>query len=175
MPGRLATQSYSILDGRVLGFAVLTAVLSALFFPDFCHHGMPAGRTTSGPVVPAVPANPEVTRDILVAAQVALTIVLLTASVSVGRAFVDLLRMDRGFDTNGMVTVSVSLDGTTRQLAGRQLPYFEEALNRIRRIPEVRYASETEFLPLNSPAFLGGPLGIDGRPAKENSIIVPGC
>ena len=34
----------------------------------------------------------------------------------------------RGFDVKELVTVSVSLDGTTHQLARRQLPYFEEAL-----------------------------------------------
>jgi predicted permease len=171
-PGPLASQSYSILDGRVLGFAVLTAMLSALFFgllPSWNAGRAHAflARGSSGT------RQARVTRDILVAAQVTLTIVLLTASVSVGRAFVNLMRIDRGFDVKGLVTVSVSLDGTTRQLAGRQLPYFEEALNRIRRVPGVRNASETEFLPLNSPAFLGGPHGLDGRPAKENSMIVP--
>jgi putative ABC transport system permease protein len=170
-PSPLATQSYSILDGRVLGFAVLTAMLSALFFgllPSWnagrAHAFMARGSSGT--------RHTRVTRDILVAAQVTLTIVLLTASVSVGRAFVNLMRIDRGFGVKGLVTVSVSLDGTTRQLAGRQLPYFEEALNRIRHVPGVRNASETEFLPLNSPAFLGGPHGLDGRPAKENSMIV---
>jgi predicted permease len=172
LPGTLATQSYSILDGRVLAFAMLTAMLSATFFgllPSWNAGRVHAfvARGSDGT------RQSRVTRDILVAGQAALTIVLLTASVSVGRAFVNLLRMDRGFDTSGLITVSVSLDGTTRQVAGRQLPYFEEALNRIRRIPEVRDASETEFLPLNSPAFLGGPHGLDGRPAKENSMIVP--
>ena len=171
-PGMLATQSYSILDGRVLGFAVLTATLSTLFFgllPSWnagrAHAFLARGSTGTH--------HSRVTRDILVAAQVTLTIVLLTASVSVGCAFVNLMRMDRGFDVKGLVTVSVSLDGTTHQLGGRRLPYFEEVLNRIRRVPGVRDASETEFLPLNSPAFLGGPHGLDGRPAKENSMIVP--
>ena len=102
-----------------------------------------------------------------------LTIVLLTASVSVGRAFVNLMRIDRGFDVKHLATFSVSLDGTPHQLAGRQLAYFEAALARIRAVPGVRNASETEFLPLNSPAFLGGPWRFDGRPAKQNSMIVP--
>jgi ABC-type antimicrobial peptide transport system permease subunit len=112
-------------------------------------------------------------RETLVAAQVMLTIVLLTASVSVGRAFVNLMRTDRGFDTNGLVTVSVSLEGTTRGVNEGQLPYFEEALGRIRRLPGVRNASETEFLPLDATAFVGGPFGLDGREAKQNSTTVP--
>ncbi len=105
--------------------------------------------------------------------QVMLTIVLLTASVSVGRAFVNLTRIDRGFDVRGLVTVSVSLDGTTHENGARRLAYFEEALIRIRRLPAVRSASATEFLPLYATGFVGGPWGLDGRPAKRNSMIVP--
>ena len=102
-----------------------------------------------------------------------LTIVLLAASISVGRAFFDLLANDRGYDVKGVVTVSVSLDGTTHQLDKRQLPYFEEALARIRRLPFVRSASATDFLPLYANAFVGGPFGMDGRRAKRNSMMIP--
>jgi len=55
----------------------------------------------------------------------------------------------------------------------QQLPYFEEVLDRIRRLPGVRTASATEFLPLYASAFIGGPFGLDGRPAKRNSTMVP--
>jgi ABC-type antimicrobial peptide transport system permease subunit len=55
----------------------------------------------------------------------------------------------------------------------RQLPYFEEVLDRIRRLPGVRSASETDFLPLYASAFVGGPFGLDGRPAARNSTLVP--
>src|SRR5207248_528019 len=94
-------------------------------------------------------------------------------SVSVGRAFTALMRADHGFEVNGLVTVSVSLEGTTHDLADRQLPYFEEALARVRRLPGVRSASATVFLPLYATMFIGGPYGIDGRPARRNSMHVP--
>jgi ABC-type antimicrobial peptide transport system permease subunit len=112
-------------------------------------------------------------RQGLVAAQVMLTMILLAASVCLGRAFVHLMRIDRGYDVKGVVTVGVSLDGTTHQLDKRQLPYFEEALDRIRRLPGVRAASATEFLPLYASAFVGGPFGLDGRRAARNSTMVP--
>ena len=83
------------------------------------------------------------------------------------------MRIDRGYDVKGVVTVSVSLDGTTHQLDKRQLPYFEQVLDRIRSLPGVRAASATEFLPLYASAFVGGPFGMDGRPAKLNSTMVP--
>jgi hypothetical protein len=73
----------------------------------------------------------------------------------------------------GLSTVTVSLRDTTHALPERQLPYVEEALDRIRRLPGVRSASATEFLPLYAITFMGGPWGLDGLPAKESSMRVP--
>lgn len=90
-----------------------------------------------------------------------------------GRAIVHLMRIDCGYDVKGVVTVNVSLDGTTHQLGKRQFPYFEVVLDRIRSLPGVRSASATEFLPLYATGLVGGSLGLDGRPAKRNSTMVP--
>ena len=84
-----------------------------------------------------------------------------------------LMKIDRGYDVKQVVTVNVSLDGTTHQLGKRELPYFERVLDRIRRLPGVRTASATEFLPLYASAFVGGPFGLDGRPAPRNSTMIP--
>jgi putative ABC transport system permease protein len=171
-PAPLSTQSYSILDLRVLCFAIALAIASSLVFgalPSLYAGRVHAfgARRTSGT------RGARLIREALVSLQVMLTIILLTASVSVDRAFVNLMETDRGFAAKGLVTVSVSLDGTTRGVAGHQLPYFEEALDRIRRLPGIRSASETEFLPLDATGFVGGPFGFDGRAAKHNSTMVP--
>ena len=171
-PAPLATQSYSILDGRVLGFALAVSTISGLLFGIL--PSLDAGRVHafgvrgSGGI-----RSSRLIRESLVAAQVMLTLVLLTASVSVGRAFLNLMRIDRGFDVKGLVTVNVSLEGTTYQSPEQQIAYFEEALARIRRLPGVRSASETEFLPLYATGFIGAPWGIDGRPARQSSMMVP--
>jgi len=171
-PAPLATQSYSILDGRVLVFAVAASVVSGLLFGVL--PSLFAGRVHAFGFRGSIGASSSrLTRESLVAAQVMLTLVLLTASISVGRAFLNLMRIDRGFDTRGLVTVSVSLDGTTQDLNGRQLPYFQEALSRIRRLPGVRSASATDFLPLYATGFIGGPFGMDGRPPNADSMNVP--
>jgi putative ABC transport system permease protein len=171
-PAPLSTQFFSVLDGHVLAFAVAAAIASSVLFgalPSLYAgriHAFGARGTSRG-------RGARLIRETLIAAQVMLTIILLSASVSVGRAFVNMMRTDRGFERKGLVTVSVSLDGTTRGVAGHQLPYFEEALDRVRRLPGVRSASETEFLPLDATGFVGGPFGFDGRPAKQNSTMVP--
>jgi putative ABC transport system permease protein len=170
-PPPLAAQSYSVLAGRVLAFAVVLSVFSGLLFgvlPSLYVGRIQAfGMRSSGQT-----RGSRRVRESLTGAQVMLTMILLTASLSVGRAFIHLMRIDRGYDTKGVVTVSVSLDGTRHQLHEGQLLYFEEALARVRRLPGVLSASATEFLPLYATAFVGGPFGLDGRPARRNSTMV---
>ena len=171
-PPPLGAQSYSILNGRVLGFTLMMSAITAVVFGVFpaVYAGRIHGFTARGG---SKTRGWRLVRESLVGAQVMLTMILLAGSVSVGRAIVHLMRIDRGYDVKGVVTVNVSLDGTTHQLNKRQLPYFEEVLARIRSLPGVRAASATEFLPLYASGFVGGPFGLDGRPAKLNSTMVP--
>lgn len=171
-PPALAAESYSILDARVLGFTVIVSVLTALMFsilPAFYLRRIHELGTPNA----NQPPGGRIIREILAGAQVTLTIILLAGSVSLGRAFIHLMRADRGYDVKQVVTVGVSLDGTTHQLQKTQLPYFEEVLDRVRRLPGVRSASATEFLPLYASAFIGARYGLDGRPAAHNSTMIP--
>ena len=171
-PPPLASQSFSILDGRVLGFVALASILSCALFGVL--PSLYAGRTyLFGTRSSAKGHGSRLVRESLVAAQIMLTIILFTASVSVARAFINLMSTERGFDVKALATVSVSLEGTTHQSAQKQLTYLEEVLDRIRRIPGVRYASATQFLPLYATGFVGGPFTIDGRPFQWNSTRIP--
>ena len=167
-PAPLESQAYTILDGRVLAFMALLAVISTVLFGLL--PALSVGRTHlfaargSGQL-----HRSRMVRDLLVAAQVALTILLATASVSVVRALGRQLRVDRGFNAHGLVTASVALDGTVRGKSGQSLEYFEEVLDRLRRLPGVRAASATEFLPLLSGKFMGGPYAFDGHPCPSGT------
>jgi predicted permease len=141
-PAPLATQSYAILDGCVLLFAIAVSLCSGLLFGVL--PSMYAGRVHAfGTRSSSDTRGSRMIREGLVAAQVMLTIVLVTASLSVGRAFINLMRIDRGFDRTGVVTVNVSLEGTTHETDASRMVYFSEAFDRIRRIPGVRSASST--------------------------------
>lgn len=171
-PAPLVSQSYSVVDVRVLGFAIAVTVLSGLLFgvlPSLYASRVPTlGIRGSGDTL-----GSRRIRGTLIALQVMLTIILLAGSISVGRAFAHLMHIDRGFECSGLVTVSVSLDGTTHQTDASRLSYFQEALARVRRLPEVRSASATEFLPLYATAFIGGRFPVNGRPASESSGLIP--
>jgi predicted permease len=116
-----------------------------------------------------------IVRDVLVTAQVTLTIVLLTTSVSVVRAVSHELHIDRGFRADGVITASVALDGTVRDKPGQRLQYFEEVLDRLRGLPGVQSASATEFLPLLSGKFMGGPYAFDSHPSPKGTAtdVIP--
>jgi predicted permease len=171
-PPPIGAQSYSILDGRVLALTVIASVVTALglgilpaLYVGRIHafRSRRSGRSRSSRLV----------RQCLVGAQVMLTMILLAASVCLGRAFVHLMRIERGYGVKGVVTVSVSLNGTTYQSNKRELPYFEQVIGSIRRLPRVRAASATEFLPLYASAFVGGPFGLDGHRAGHGSTMIP--
>jgi putative ABC transport system permease protein len=171
-PPPLGAQSYSILNGPVLIFTIVTSVVTAVLFgvlpllyvTRIHSFGVRGSVRTRGS---------RIVHDGLAVAQVTLTIVLLAAAVSVGSAFAHLMGIDRGYDVKGIATVSVSLGDTTHQGRGQELAYFEEVLGRIRQLPGVRSASATEFLPLYATTFIGGRFGMDGHPAKRPSMMVP--
>jgi predicted permease len=167
-PAALPSQTYTLLDAKVLAFTIGVALLSAVLFGLL--PALSLGRTHMFAARGSTELSRARTmRDVLVAAQVALTIVLLTASVSVVRAVSHELHIDRGFKADGVVTASVSLDGTVRDKSGLRLQYFEEVLDRLRHLPGVRSASATEFLPLLSGRFTGGPYAFDGHPSVQGT------
>jgi predicted permease len=171
-PPPIGAQSHSILDGHVLAFSLIVSVITALvlgFLPMLYVGRMHAFASRNSTRT----RGSRLIGQSLVGVQVMLTMILLAGSVSLGRAFVHLMRIDRGYDVQGIVTVNISLDGTSYQLNKRELLYFEEVLDRIRQLPSVRSASATDFLPLYASAFVGGPFGLDGRQAPLNSTMVP--
>ncbi len=173
-PAALPSQTYTIFDVRVLGFMVGLAVLSATLFGLL--PALSVGRTHFFAARGSTELRTSrLVRDLLIVAQVTLTIVLLTATVSVLHALSHQLHIDRGFRADGLVTASVALDGTVRDKPGQRLQYFEEVLQRLRHLPEVRNASATEFLPLLSDKFAGGPHLMDGQPPphRTGTDIIP--
>jgi putative ABC transport system permease protein len=171
-PAPIASQAYSLLDTRVLAFAITIALLSGLLFGLL--PAIYAGRLhTFGARGTTTTRSSYLIRESLVAAQVVLTIILLASSLSLDRAFLRLLETNRGFTPANLATINVALSGTTHEGKDRALAYFHEALTRIRRLPGVRAASATEFLPLYATGFIGGVFAVDGQPDKAQATVIP--
>jgi putative ABC transport system permease protein len=107
-------------------------------------------------------------RNLLVASQLSLAVVLLVGSGLMLRSFQRLRAVDPGLDPAGVLTVELSLgSGTPWEDA---LSFYEEALARVRALPGVRAAGATSSLPLSGTNGNGGSFHIESRPEAEDEL-----
>jgi putative ABC transport system permease protein len=138
------------LDHRVLIFSLVAAVASA------CMFGLgPARRSLRTDLVPALKTSEPVGtgrqrtigRDVLVIAQVAMSMVLLVATVVLLDGFRKALVLDPGFRTDhlAVMTLDPSLVGYTPDQTKR---FYRDLVERARSLPNVRSAAVTDSIPL---------------------------
>jgi len=93
------------------------------------------------------------TRQVLMAAQVALTVVLLAGGVLYLRSYLARLGIDRGFDDRGLVTIEV-LPAADAPRRGAELE--TAVLERLRSTPGILSVSRTDTLPPSTQAGITG-------------------
>jgi predicted permease len=89
-------------------------------------------------------------RGMLVASQMAMAVILLTASGLLMRSFVSLLGVDVGFARGDVLTARVTAPALSHPDAASVAAFYEELLGRIEQIPGVRSAAAVRLLPLAS-------------------------
>ncbi len=173
-PPQLATQEYTILDWRVLGFAAgLTIVIGILFgaIPSWLVGRLqPTAQllhTQPGTRDPAMSRM----RAGLLALQAALTLTLVAGSLTMGRAFLKLLGTDLGFRPGNVVTLNVSLQGAKPRTNTAEGQYYRDALNRLRFVPGVEAAGAVSHLPLGSDAYMAASMKLDSGQQVQNTIM----
>jgi len=175
-PAGLAVQQYTILDWRVLLFAVALALATGLLFGV-----LPASLIARlQPAEDLLRAQPRAygtgvrrLRGLLLAMQAAFTVILLAGAASLGRTFLRLTGTDLGFDTSHVVTFTVSLAGSRPAAEHRMGVYYRALLERLRAVPGVISAGAVEHLPLaeNTGAIFGFRLGA-GAPVHGASLNI---
>jgi putative ABC transport system permease protein len=171
-PAPLASQTYTLLDWRVLGFAMLLSVGTGLVFGVGPALYAARGRAIKPVLAVNATENRGRVRSALIAAQIAMAIVLVTSSFSLGRAFVSLLRVDNGYAIDSVVTMKVSLAGSSRADGGPAQEYYEQVLQRLSEIPGVRSASFTQALPLASEGHMGSRFSLDAAGSPTFATLV---
>ena len=161
-------------DWRVVAFAIGLACLTSLFF------GLaPALRTTRtqpGTLIKTAGRGMTASRErfnlrrVLVVAQVALSLVLVTGALLFSRSLGKLLTVDTGFEREGILTARILFPRSN--LSRDQIPVFKnELLERIRAIPGVESAAVAHELPLRD--WGGASAWMDGQnstQAKDTSL-----
>jgi macrolide transport system ATP-binding/permease protein len=155
------------LDTRVLAFTFSLSVLTSVLF------GMWPAYTTSKLDLRASMGSRAVTgassfrlRQLLVAGEVALTVVLLTAAGLLIRTLVHLETLSPGFNPNGLMTAKASLDDVRYYPPAAFRKLLEQSLAAMREIPGVQKAAVGLTVPYERP-LLNGVTFNDGREAGQ--------
>ena len=106
-------------------------------------------------------------RKVLVVAEVALCMLLLLGAGLLIQTFVRIRAIDPGFDPHGLLTARMSLQGDRYGTSADLNRFFDQALERIHRIPGVQSASVVNGVPIErglnmNVDVLDGPQHFDG-------------
>jgi putative ABC transport system permease protein len=105
------------------------------------------------------------TRHLLMAVQVSLAVLLLSAAGLMVRSFANLLRVDPGFEAQSRLVFRVGLPRTEYRTRPEAASFHAAMLDRLRALPGVSAVAVTSTLPLDGPG-LGDPLEVRGRAAQ---------
>ncbi len=104
-------------------------------------------------------------RRALVIAELGLSLMLLIGVGLLGRSFVKLANVPLGFVPEKLLTLRFNLTGSRYAKAENQLQFYDDVLERIRRLPAVAHAAVATDLPLTGDhAYRGSTFEPAGRP-----------
>ncbi|MBO0801160.1 MAG: ABC transporter permease, partial [Blastocatellia bacterium] len=106
-------------------------------------------------------------RSILLVSEVALSLTLLIGAGLMINSFSRLLQIDPGFDPSGVLTMQIALPQSKYADIQQRASFYEQALERIRRLPGVQSAGMTSALPLTGNPDFG--LTIEGRTSETDT------
>ena len=148
LPGGLRIAGLGLgIDGLALAATAALSILTGLIFG-----AAPAWRASRTDIMVSLREEPRAAsarsglRSTLVAAQVALSVVLLIGSGLFLRSLARVLHAPLGFSVEGVALASVHL-GLARFDAPRSRTFYDEALARVRAMPRVRAAAWASIVP----------------------------
>jgi predicted permease len=164
------------LDWRVLGFAAGLAVLTCILFGLM--PALQASHTDPGSAMKAngrgvtSGRNNFALRRILVVAQVALSLVLLTGALLFARSLRNLLTLDIGFQQDHLLVAS--FDYSPLQIPmNRRAAFKQELTERMRAIPGVQSVAQTFIVPISHSGWddnIDIPGGAQRQDTQFNSV-----
>ncbi len=162
-------------DVRVLGFVLALTVGAALAFgivPAWA-----AARSNAAGTLQANTSRISTTRarqralDLLVAGEIALSVVLLVAAGLAVRDFHGLKNVDPGFAPENVLMYRIALPEAQYEDDDARLPFFEAHLDRIRALPGVTSAAAIDIPPMGGHS--GWFFEIEGAPPEDPDAARP--
>lgn len=154
---------------RVLAFTLAISLLSGVLF------GLTPALQLSCPNIGAMLSDEgrglagsrqrNRARSVLVAAQVALSMVLLVGCGLLIRSFMRLRTVDPGFDVKNTLTAQTFLPLAIYPQPAQRITFYQDALQRLRSIPGVEFSAISTALPV-LPTH-GTPVRLEGQPEVD--------
>jgi putative ABC transport system permease protein len=163
------------IDLRVLGFALALSLLTGLVFglapalqisnPDLNSVLKEGGRTGAGGGL-----NQSRLRNLLVVAEVALSLTLLIGAGLMIRSFVQLMKVTPGLNPENVLTMQTALPGLKYAKDEQVTAFYTQAVERIASIPGVLAVGTTTNLPLGGGNQTTKVL-VSGKPVPPSAQI----
>jgi predicted permease len=167
------------IDGRVMAFTFLVAVLTGLIFglvPALgasrldLNESLKEGGRNSGD---ASGRRHQRIRKLLVISEVALSLVLLIGAGLLIRSYQHILSANLGFNSHNLLSLRLSLPAVTYPKPDSIASFYQRVRERIKELPGVEFVGTTYSLPMSSVALAWEPISIEGYVPKtaEETII----
>ena len=155
------------IDGHVLAFTLATCLAATILFglvpawrasdADPQHVLTESARTFSG-----ASRRHAGLRRYVIAAQLALSLVLLIGATLLARSYARITRANPGFDPRHVLSFRVSLPGSRYSKPELVAGFFDQIGRRLSALPGVEHVGTNYQLPLSSVALAWEPIGVEG-------------
>jgi len=170
------------LDGTVLLFTLAVAVVVSLVSGSFAaldsrDHNI--GNLKEGSVQSTIGIGRRRLRSVLIVSQVAVSFLLLIGAGLMLRSFLNLQRVDPGFDPENVLTMRLNLNFTKYNTADKRLAFYEALLEKVQAQPGVLSVAGGMTFPLSGLNPWSNDFTIEGResaslPIADFRVVTPG-
>ena len=153
------------INSQVLLFALALSLVTGMLFgmaPAFHFARNEAASATSA----AASGSSHRFSRVLVVAEIGITLVLLAPAGLLMKSFERVLQVDRGFDSDNLLTMTASLPSANYQTAQQVSQFFERVKSGLERIPGIQEVSGVSELPMSGGDSYGQ-LTIEGQPLSQ--------
>jgi len=170
------------IDGRVLAFTFVIALITGVVFGlvpalrasrldlnDVLREGGRGGVGTS-----AFGLGHQQLRKLLIAAEIALSLVLLIGAGLLVRSYQRITSANPGFDPTNVLSFRLALPGFKYKTPEAVIAFYKQLEDRLSALPGVQHVGSNYLLPLSSVALGWEPITVDGyvpKAAGEDLII----
>lgn len=166
LPGDFPRVGEINLDWRVLGFTLVTSVLTGILFGlapalQISKTDVQESLKESGRGASSSRAHSRM-RSLLIVVEVALSVVLLVGAGLLFRSFLQLQAVNTGFNSQQVLTLRLSPAGSKYRLDADYISFYSQVIQRVSAIPGVDSVGAINTLPLDKGPTAG--FRIEGRP-----------